>query len=322
MLATMNMMRKIILLALLACAGAIVTGATTIAAAGPAAGVNPIDANRAFGYLEKLCAIGPRVSGSAGMREQQEMLEKHFTELGGKVSWQRFEAKDPRDGRKVPMANLIVSWHPEKQERIFVSAHYDTRPIPDQDPDRSRHVEGVFIGANDGASGTALLMEMAHLMPELDTKYGVDFVLFDGEEYVFKDSDPYFIGSTWFAKQYIANPPDHKYKWGVVLDMVGDANLQVYQDQFSALWRDTRPLVAQIWGTADRLGVREFVARPKYEIRDDHVPLRNIAKIPTCDVIDFDYPFWHTADDVPRRCSGASLAKVGWVIVEWLKSAE
>lgn len=315
-------MRGRILLALLACAAAWLVGAMEIAAAEPARATSPLDANRAYKYLEQICALGPRVSGSSGMREQQEMVEKHFTELGGQVSWQRFEAINPRGGPKVPMANLIVSWHLERKERILLAAHYDTRPIPDQDRNPANHREGIFIGANDGASGTALLMELAHLMPGLESKYGVDFVLFDGEEYVFKDTDPYFVGSTWFAKQYVAKPPAHKYRWGVVMDMVGDADLQVYQDQFSALWRDTRPLVAQIWGTAERLGVREFVARPKYEVKDDHLPLRNIAKIPTCDIIDFDYPFWHTADDTPRRCSGASLGKVGWVVVEWLEGAD
>ena len=93
-------------------------------------------------------------------------------------------------------------------------------------------------------------------------------------------------------------------------------------------WKDTRPLVQQIWATAARLGVREFVPRPKYEVRDDHLPLRNVARIPTCDIIDFEFPtrphnrFWHTEADLPNRCSGESLAKVGWVVLEWLKTAK
>ena len=102
--------------------------------------------------------------------------------------------------------------------------------------------------------------------------------------------------------------------------MVGDASLQIYQEQQSIAWRDTRPLVKQIWSTAARLGVDEFIPRPKYEVRDDHMPLRNVAKIPTCAIIDFDYPAWHTEADTPRRCSPASLAKVGWVVYEWLKT--
>ena len=290
---------------------------------GAAIAVNPLDADRAYDYLEQICEIGPRFSGSPGMQQQQEMLHKHFEELGGQVSFQQFRAKNPLGGGTVPMANLVVQWHPERKDRIVLGAHYDTRPLPDGDPNPVARSQGVFIGANDGASGTAVLMELAHLMPKLDSKYGVDFVLFDGEELVYREGrDPYCLGSTWFARQYAAKPPEHKYRWGVVLDMVGDANLQIYYEQQSYSWRNTRPLVVEIWNTAKRLGVDEFVPRARFLVQDDHLPLRNIAKIPTCDIIDFDYPAWHTAGDTPQRCSGSSLAKVGWVVFEWLKSVQ
>jgi hypothetical protein len=156
-------------------------------------------------------------------------------------------------------------------------------------------------------------------MQALDSRYGVDFALFDGEEFVFDERDRFFLGSDHFARDYAKAPPEHKYRWGVLLDMVGDADLQIYQERLSVSWRDTRPLVAQIWGTAQRLGVREFVAQTRHLVQDDHIPLRQIAKIPTCDIIDFDYPAWHTTADVPQNCSGESLAKVGWVVLEWLK---
>jgi hypothetical protein len=102
--------------------------------------------------------------------------------------------------------------------------------------------------------------------------------------------------------------------------MIGDADLQLYQERNSTWWRDTRPLVDEIWATARRLGVREFIPRRKHEVRDDHLPLHNIGKIPTCDIIDFDYPAWHTQADTPERCSALSLAKVGWVLREWLST--
>jgi Zn-dependent M28 family amino/carboxypeptidase len=206
---------------------------------------------------------------------------------------------------------------------VLLCAHYDTRPLPDQEIDPMKKQRGVFIGANDGGSGVAVMMELAHLMPQLESHFGVDFLLLDGEELVYdSDRDPYFLGSEHFAQQYRDNRPEHKYRWGVLLDMVGDANLQLYQEENSVTWRDTRPLVAQIWGLAQRLGVSEFIARPKYQIRDDHLAMRNIAKIPTCDVIDFDYPFWHTEGDTPDKCSAESLAKVGWVLYEWFQRAE
>jgi hypothetical protein len=280
---------------------------------------NPLNAERAYVYLNQICAIGPRPSGSNGMREQLRLLRKHFADLGGQVSFQQFTAPNPLGGQRVPMANLIVQWHAEKKERILLCAHYDTRPLPDRDPDPNQALRGIFIGANDGASGVAVLMELAHLVKSLDIPYGIDFVFFDGEEFVYDDSGKYFLGSEHFANEYVRQPPPHKYRWGVLLDMVGDKDLQVYQERHSAKWPDTQPLVAQIWGTAQRLGVKEFVARPKYEVLDDHMALRHIAKIPTCDVIDFDYPAWHTTADVAAQCSGESLAKVGWVVYEWLK---
>jgi glutaminyl-peptide cyclotransferase len=283
---------------------------------------NPLDAVRAFRYLQQICALGPRPSGSSGMLKQQELVTQHFEQLGGQVRLQKFQAKNPLDGEKLPLANVIVEWHPERQERILLCAHYDTRPLPDRDPNPEQRRAGVFIGANDGASGVAVLMELAHLMPQLEGQIGVDFALFDGEELVYVDGrDPYFLGSTWFAQQYVRQPPEHQYRWGVLLDMVGDKNLQIYQEQHSIAWRDTRPLVKEIWATAARLGVKEFIPRAGYKILDDHLPLRNIGKIPTCDIIDApqDYPAWHTTMDTPQRCSPASLAKVGWVVYEWLK---
>jgi hypothetical protein len=275
----------------------------------------PFDGAQAYEYLKQICDLGPRPSGSPGMAAQQKLVIDHFTKLGATPEAQRFRYRHPLTGEPVEMANLIVRWHPERQERILLCAHYDTRPYPDQDPQNPR---GRFIGANDGASGVALLMELGRHMPGLAGKYGVDFVLFDGEEFVFNDNDPYFLGSEWFARQYVAEPPAHRYRWGVLLDMVADAQLQIFEERNSVTWADTKPLVDSIWGTARRLGVREFIPKPKHEVRDDHLKLRNIAKIPTCDIIDFDYPYWHTEADTPAHCAPLSLAKVGWVVLEWL----
>jgi len=291
--------------------------------ASAAVGSNPVDGQRAYGYLQQICALGSRISGSTGMQRQREMLRTHFEKLGGKVTEQRFLAKNPLGGERVPMANMIVEWHPERKERVLLVAHYDTRPLPDRDHDPTKARSGTFLGANDGGSGTALLMELGHVMPKLEGPIGVDFLFVDGEELVYVDKrDPYCLGSTWFAKQYVASPPEHKYRWGVVLDMVGDADLQIYKEEFSSTWRDTRPLVNDIWATAGRLGVKEFIPTIGYGVQDDHLPLRNTAKIPTCDIIDFVYPAWHTTSDNPQHCSGSSLAKVGWVVYEWLRGQQ
>jgi len=198
-------------------------------------------------------------------------------------------------------------------------------PLPSRDPNPRLRQRGVFLGANDGASGTALLMELGRHLPALQTDYGIDFVFFDGEELVYEDPrDPYFLGSQWFARQYRDHPPEYRYQYGILLDMVGDAQLTIYQERNSMSWPDTRPLVEQLWATASRLGVKEFIPQVKYEVRDDHLPLHQIAGIPTCDVIDFWYPdrtmrFWHTTQDTPGRCSASSLEKVGRVMLAWLR---
>jgi peptidase M28-like protein len=279
----------------------------------------PFNGARAYDYLNDLCVLGPRISGSPGMQAQQKMLVTHFQKLGAKVRFQKFRLRHPADGSAVAMANLIVEWHPERRERILLCTHYDTRPYPDQDP---RNPLGIFLGANDGASGTALLMELGHQMANLKGSVGVDFVCFDAEEFVFQERrDAYFAGSEYFAANYASHPGGLRYRYAVLLDMVGDADLQIYPDRQSMSWDDSRPLVEAIWETARRLGVREFVATKRVDVLDDHVKLHNIGRIPSCDIIDFKYPPWHTQDDTPERCSALSLAKVGWVIQEWLKQA-
>jgi hypothetical protein len=142
---------------------------------------------RAMAHLEAMVAIGPRVSGSEGMTKQRAMIVEHFRAAGATVTPQRFQIRDRKSGKGVAMENIVVVWHPDRQERILLGAHYDTRPFPDRDRDDPR---GVFVGANDGASGVALLMELAGAMPGLEGPVGIDFVLFDGEEYVFGPRDP------------------------------------------------------------------------------------------------------------------------------------
>lgn len=281
------------------------------------------NADRAMGYLVQLCDLGPRPSGTAAMQRQQQLLEKLFREQGAMVSFQTFEIRHPEDGSPVPMANLIATFHPDRPKRFLLCAHYDTRPYPDQDRHNPR---GVFVGANDGASGSAALLELAHQMSDLPVDVGVDMVLFDGEEFIWQqDRDEYFLGSKFFAEKYKAEPPVIPYQAGVLLDMVGDRELKIYYEGNSMKY--ARNVAKSIWRTANQLGVRAFVPRNRHTVQDDHLPLNEIAGIPTVDLIDFDYPrpgigaprYWHTQQDVPANCSGESMAAVVWVIHEWLK---
>lgn len=273
------------------------------------------DADRAFGYLKQICDIGPRISGTEGMEKQQVLLREHFEKLGAKVQTQEFDVPHPLNGRPVRMRNLIVSWHPESTQRVLLACHYDTRPFPDQEP-LPQNRQLPFIGANDGASGCALFMELAHQMQGRKTPLGIDFVFFDGEELVYSARDKYFWGSEHFAQRYRDAPPPHKYVAGVLVDMVGDRNLEIYIERMSA--RYAPQVTDSLFKVARELKIPEFVARKRHEVRDDHIPLNQIARIPTCDLIDFDYPHWHTRNDIPAACSGESLQKVGRVLLAWM----
>lgn len=281
------------------------------------------DAGRAMQYMVQLCDFGPRPSGSAAMTRQQEYLQQFFRDRGATVTMQRFEIRHPEDGSAVPMANLVASWHPQRPKRFLLCAHYDTRPYPDSDPHNKR---GVFVGANDGASGTAALMELSHQLNDLPDDVGVDIVLFDGEEFVWKQGrDDYFLGSKFFAERYRSAPPAIPYLAGILLDMIGDRELKIYFEQNSMKY--ARDVARSVWNTAAELGVDAFVARSRHRIEDDHIPLNEVAGIPTIDLIDFDYPrpgigaprYWHTEQDVPANCSGESMAAVVWVVHQWLK---
>lgn len=277
-----------------------------------------IDARRAYGYLLRVCRIGSRMSGSHGMAEQQRLLTDHFTEAGAVVKFQSFDTPHPLTGNPVRMRNMIVSWHPETKQRVLIACHYDTRPFPDRDPIAANRRK-TFIGANDGGSGVALMMELSHQMKSLEPTCGVDFVLFDGEELVFvQGRDKYFLGSEHFAKEYRDNPPQHRYVAGVLVDMVADRRFKVYYEKNSVKFAPD--VTRSVWASAAQVGVTEFVARTKHEVLDDHIPLNEVAGIPTCDVIDFDYPPWHTTRDVPASCSGATIAKVATVLRHWLEN--
>lgn len=278
----------------------------------------PFDAKRAMGYLESICKIGPRISGSEGMQTQQELLEKHFKDLGGVIEWQRFEVRQHSQKNNTKMANLIVRWHPDRPRRVVLAAHYDTRPIADQEPNL-RKWHDPFVSANDGGSGVALLMELAHVMKELPTSLGVDFVFFDGEEFCHERGDEYFFGSKHFAARYRKAKQPPRYIAGFVLDMIGGKNARFPIETNS--WFHAAPLVIDLWNLAEELKCTSFQKREGPAVEDDHVPL-NRAGIPTVDIIDFSYAHWHRLTDVPANCSGESLEQVARVLSVWLQKTK
>ena len=276
------------------------------------------DGKRALGYLVALCKIGPRISGSEGMKNQQKLLEKHFKEQGGNIEWQRFTAIQKSDPRRqeVPMANLIVSWHPDRKRRVILCSHYDTRPLADQESD-ARNWRKPFLSANDGGSGVALLMEMAHHITDMKLNVGVDFVFFDGEEYVFEQHDEYFFGSKDFARSYRKMRDKPFYTAAILLDMIGGKKPHFPVDPYS--WQHAPDLVQAVWRIARELECSAFDADAiGPNMVDDHIAL-NQNGIPAIDIIDAGYPHWHKLSDVPANCSGESMEQVAKVLSVWLQ---
>lgn len=280
----------------------------------------PFDGDRAVKYLKDLCDLGPRVSGSDAMAAQQKLVTKHFEKHGAAVTRQEFTARQKSRPGAVPMVNLIATWNPAAKSRVILCAHYDTRPFASED-DR-RNWGKPFASANDGTSGVAFLMELAHHMTDLPTKVGVDFVLFDGEEYVFDREDAYFFGSEHFAGAYKRNLTKLPYRYdaAVLLDLFAhpDARLAVEGNS----WAAARPLVESVWGVAEAVGAKSFHFergfRRAVSVSDDHVAL-NAVGIPAIDVIDFDYAHWHKITDTPDKCSPKQLAEVAKVLTAWLQ---
>ena len=275
------------------------------------------DGKRAMGYLEAICAIGPRMSGTQGMRKQQELMRKHFEGLGLKVHMQTFQAKQ-KSKPQIEMANMIVSFQPEKTKRVILCSHYDTRPIADQEDDPRKWRE-PFVSANDGGSGVALLMELANHLKNLKIDVGVDLVFFDGEEYIWnhkRDTDEYFFGSKHFARTWAGSNPRPDYVGAVLLDMIAGKDARFPIEFHSGLKAEA--LCVEIWGLAKAMKLKAFKNERGDGVMDDHLALQEVG-IQAIDIIDFSYQHWHKLSDVPANCSGDSMTQVAAVLSVWIQ---
>jgi Zn-dependent M28 family amino/carboxypeptidase len=222
-------------------------------------------------------------------------------------------------GRPLRLTNVIARFGPGAAggagPRIVLCAHWDSRPWADQDPDPARRDRPV-PGANDGASGVAVLLEVAELMSRRPPPVGVDLVFFDGEDLGrAQDARGFCLG----ARHYAARLPEtgERPVAAFLFDMVGDRDLEIHPEAQSA--ERAANLVALVLDGARVTGARAFRPDPRYRIEDDHVPLLD-AGIPAVDIIDFDYPAWHTHRDLPDQTSPASLAAVSrvaaWIVFQ------
>jgi Zn-dependent M28 family amino/carboxypeptidase len=267
------------------------------------------DANRAFAYLHDQVAFGPRVPGSPASAACRDYFVKHFQKAGLTVDSQKVYFRDPYSGASIPLVNVIAR-HPgsaKDPDRILLAAHYDSRPRTDNAVDIARKSEPI-AGANDGASGVAILLELANLFEKNSPETAVDLVLLDGEDWGrASDLDYYSLGAKALAQSGLRD----RYRFAIVLDMVGDADQQIYREVYSEQFQ--KPINDMIWGAAKTLQIATFFDTTRHAVIDDHLPL-NVGGVPTVDIIDFDYPYWHTENDTPDKCSAQALGNVGRVI--------
>jgi hypothetical protein len=239
----------------------------------------------------------------------RDYLVEGFRKFTGTVRIQEFGAVVGEGSSPIPAFNIIARFRPEKTPRILICAHWDTRPWADQDPD-PRNFSKPIPGANDGASGAAVLLEIARILSRNEPPVGVDLVLFDAEDLGDPETGEGWIqGSTFFVRTL---PPSDYPSFGVLIDMIGDRDLQIHKEDYSR--EHAGDVVDRVWATAARLNLPGFKPSVKYPILDDHIPFLQ-AGIPCVDLIDFDYPFWHTLADTPDKCSPESLAQVGNLLV-------
>lgn len=267
---------------------------------------------RAFALLEQQVGFGPRIPGSAGHRQQLEWMRAYLAERADTVIAQPF-SHTTKGGETLHMTNLLARFQPELAERVLLVAHWDTRPRADESRDPTERDLPV-PGANDGASGTAVLFELAEMFRNQPPPIGVDLLLVDGEDYG-PTTDDMFLGARHFAANL---PAGYAPLYGILLDMVGDREPRFLIEGFSNQYAPE--VVRRVWEVARQKGYGDvFVDRETGAISDDHVPL-NQGGIRTIDIIDFEYGpgnrYWHTPQDVPANTSAESLRIVGDVIAE------
>lgn len=253
---------------------------------------------RAYTDVEAQVAMGPRTPGSQGHTQVRKWMRAELESAG----WTVEVHESQRLGH--PIFNLIAK-RGEDMPQIILGAHYDTRFFADNDPDPNKRTEPV-PGANDGASGVAVLLELARTLP--DDTVPVWLVFFDAEDNGRIDGWDWILGSRAFAEEISVQP-----NAVVIVDMIGDADLNIHFE------KNSDPVIrGEIWAVAEQIGYGDvFIASEKFSMLDDHTPFLEKG-IPAVDIIDFDYDYWHTTQDTPDKVSPDSLLAVGDTLWHWI----
>lgn len=273
----------------------------------------------AFAFVRKQCDFGPRVPNTPAHEACASYLVSQLKRLGAEVIEQKATLK-AFDGTPLKSNNIIGSFFPEKQNRVIFFSHWDSRPFCDHDADTANHRKPV-MGANDGASGVGVLLELARVMQQKEPKMGVDIVFFDAEDY----GAPYFfekqVEDDWcLGSQYWSKHTHYKVKpkFGVLLDMVGGENPTFMIDKVTSRYAPST--AARVWERAKEMGYGGYFAfREGGMIMDDHYYVNLETGIPTADILDFNpnrgFPTtWHTVNDTPENIRSSSLGMVGRIL--------
>ena len=257
-------------------------------------GLPEFNGDSAYAYLTKQVNMGFRIPGTDAHSRCRDFIMGHLEKYADSVWIQSFNFKG------IEFENIIGVFN-GKNKRLMIGAHYDSRPSCDKDPDEKWR-DKPLPGANDGASGVAVLLEIARALGKKRPVNTVYLVFFDGEDYG-KSEENMFIGS-----RYMAMRGEPSVDEVIVVDMVGDSDLEVYREGFSEQF--SKDLNDRVFSIFTKKFSENFTDSVKYFISDDHLPFIHKG-IDAIDIIDFDYPFWHTHLDTPDKCSGESLRKVG-----------
>lgn len=276
--------------------------------------VPDFSAEQAYQYIEKQLSFGPRVPNTAAHANCANWLMETFATHGAAVSSQN-ALVTAHDGKQLSLQNIIAQFQPEKKQRIMLSAHWDSRPYADQDTERTNE---PIPGANDGASGVAVLLEIARHLGQANPYIGVDIFLWDGEDYgVSNVQDSYCLGSQYWAKN--KHIPKYQAKYGINLDMVG-AKDAFFPKEGQSL-RFAPSVVEKVWDTAARLGYDNYFSLMASDgIIDDHLYLNLLAGIPYIDIIHQPegqgfFSAWHTHDDDIDVIDPETLKAVGQTLL-------
>ena len=263
------------------------------------------DSARAYAHLRDLVEIGPRVSGTPANRKTREYIIATLAAMGIQAVEQPFEARTPHG--PVAMANVVATLAGSRPDRIILASHFDTKLFK----------QFRFVGASDSGSSTAALLELARSLKDRPRPFTIELLFLDGEEAVVEWSP---TDSTYGSRHYVqaarASGTLRSIKALVLLDMIGDINLNIKRESLSTPW-----LTDIVWAAAERLGYQRHFLSEITPIEDDHVPFLQ-AGVPAVDIIDLDYPAWHTAGDTLDSVSAESLKVVGDVVLAALPDIE